>query len=233
MLIQRLLSNPILGFALAVFAFPVLLTLPALADLSGKPRIIDGDTIEIAGQRIRLHGIDTPETGQVCEIDGEPWRCGQEATFALADFIGRTWVECIERDRDRFGRVVAVCRVGGSKGHDLGAHMIAEGWALAYRKYSMDYVDHEAAAKAAGKGLWRGEFVPPWDWRRGIRLTLEAANDNRPCPIKGNIGKGGARIYHVPGGAYYSRTRINESKGERWFCSEEEARAAGWRRSKR
>ena len=109
----------------------------------------------------------------------------------------------------------------------------SQGWALAYRKYSMDYVGDEDAARAAGKGLWRGKFIPPWEWRRGKRLASEVVTDNRTCPIKGNIGKGGTRIYHVPGGSYYSRTKISEGKGERCFCSEEEARAAGWRRSKR
>ncbi len=111
--------------------------------------------------------------------------------------------------------------------------MVSEGWALAYRKYSKDYVAAEDAAREAGKGLWRGKFVPPWDWRRGERLSIEAADVNRPCRIKGNISKKGTRIYHIPGGQYYSRTKITESKGERWFCTEEDARAAAWRRSKR
>jgi endonuclease YncB( thermonuclease family) len=206
---------------------------PAFGDVTGKPRIIDGDTIDIAGQRIRLHGMDAPEADQVCEVDGKPWRCGKEATWALANIIGRTWVTCVERDKDRYGRIVAVCMVGGPLGLDVGSRMVSEGWALAYRRYSKDYVEAEDAAKEAGNGLWRGPFVPPWEWRRGKRLASEAANDNRECPIKGNIGKHGAHIYHMPGGSYYSRTKINEGKGERWFCTEDEAIAAGWRRSKR
>jgi endonuclease YncB( thermonuclease family) len=216
-------------FILTLFVW----TAPANADLNGKPTIIDGDTIDIGGQRIRLHGMDAPESAQTCEADGKPWRCGQEATWALANIIGRTWVTCVERDRDRYGRVVAVCKVGGTKGRDIGAWMVADGWALAYRKYSKDYVAIEDAAMDSGVGLWRGKFIKPWEWRRGKRLASEAANDNRECPIKGNIGKGGTRIYHVPGGSYYSRTKINEGKGERWFCTEVEAVAAGWRKSKR
>jgi len=230
---QQLLPNPLASFVFAVFVFAMLLALPAFAEISGKPNIIDGDTIDISGVRIRLHGIDTPETGQICEINGKTWRCGEEATSALSDVIGRTWVDCFGRNKDRYGRIVAVCMVGGPKGRDLGAYMVSQGWALAYRKHSMDYVGDEDAARAAGKGLWRGKFIPPWEWRRGKRLASEVVTDNRTCPIKGNIGKGGTRIYHVPGGAYYSRTKISEGKGERWFCSEEEARAAGWRRSKR
>ncbi len=217
-----------------VFIIALLYLTPTYAgDIAGKARIIDGDTIEIAGQRIRLHGIDTPEFDQVCQANGKTWLCGQEATIALADAIGRTWVECDKRDTDKYGRMVAVCRVGGPKGRDLNAYMVTEGWALAYRKYSTDYVAAEEDAKDAKRGMWRGKFIPPWDWRRGKRLASEAAFDSRQCPIKGNIGKGGALIYHMPGGIFYSRARISESKGERWFCSEGKARAAGWRRSKR
>jgi endonuclease YncB( thermonuclease family) len=206
---------------------------PAYAGITGQARVIDGDTIDIAGQRIRLHGIDTPEAQQFCEAGGKSWRCGQDATFALANLIGRTWVTCVERDKDRYGRIIAVCKVGGPKGQDLGAYMVAEGWATAYRRYSKDYVANEDAARAAGLGLWRGKFIAPWEWRRGKRLASPAVGDSRACPIKGNIGKSGIRIYHVPGGAYYGKTRIDEARGEAWFCSEAEARAAGWRRSKR
>ena len=83
--------------------------------------------------------------------------------------------------------------------------------------------------------MWRGDVVPPWDWRRGERLAGTRATtqpDSERCSIKGNIGKNGTRIYHVPGGRYYEQTRINTSKGERWFCTESDARAAGWRRSR-
>ena len=101
---------------------------------------------------------------------------------------------------------------------------------LAYRRYSLDYVDEETDAQAARHGIWAGEFVKPWEWRRGKRL---AANDNAPdqCRIKGNISRKGERIYHLPGGKWYDRTRIDPAKGERWFCSEAEARAVGWRKS--
>ena len=111
----------------------------------------------------------------------------------------------------------------------------AEGWAFAYRKYSRRYVAEETAAKAARRGIWRGEVVAPWEWRKGKRLAgarPAAEPGSGRCDIKGNIGKSGARIYHVPGGRYYDRTRIDTSKGERWFCSEGKARTAGWRRSR-
>ena len=205
----------------------------AHADVTGKPRVIDGDTIEIAGERIRLHGIDAPEAKQTCtDKDGKEWRCGQDATFALANLIGDHWITCWGDNRDRYGRLIAVCYAGD---HDLNAKMVLQGWALAYRRYSTDYVPEEAEAKAARQGLWRGMFTPPWDWRRGQRSTPQASAQGQSsrCPIKGNISRSGERIYHVPGGQYYDRTKVSQGKGERWFCSEEEARAAGWRRTRR
>lgn len=197
----------------------------------GQASVIDGDTIEIHGTRIRMHGIDSPESGQLCVIKEKKDRCGQSAALALSDKIGNSTVSCDPRDKDRYGRVVAVC---SANNEDLNAWMVAQGWAMAYRKYSTDYVKQEERASAAKLGIWQGEFVPPWDWRQGKRLKANEVQQSGDCVIKGNISvSSGERIYHVPGGQYYDRTKISPSKGERWFCSEAEAQAAGWRRSKR
>jgi endonuclease YncB( thermonuclease family) len=213
--------------------------------IAGRASVIDGDTIEIHGTRIRLFGIDAPESDQDCLVGGHPTRCGQRAALALADEINNRPVTCDSKDRDSYGRVVAICRVAGE---DLNAWMVAQGWALAYRQYSTDYVTQERQAAASKRGIWQGEFVSPWDWRRDHARALpstpppngaasiSARNSSAPtgqCDIKGNISQNGERIYHVPGGGYYSRTIIDLAKGERWFCSEAEARAAGWRRSRR
>ena len=118
----------------------------ALAAIAGAATVIDGDTIEIHGQRIRLHGIDAPELGQMCVAEGKRYRCGQEAAFALADKIGRKPVTCRERDIDRYGRIVAVCYLVPSQcsmRENLNAWLVSEGWALAYRRYSVDYIDEE------------------------------------------------------------------------------------------
>jgi endonuclease YncB( thermonuclease family) len=144
----------------------IMVAAPATADITGKPRIIDGDTIEIGGTKIRLHGIDAPEARQTCIADGKAWACGREATFALARFIETHWITCKGDTRDRYGRLIAVCYAGP---YDLNAKMVKQGWALAYRAYSMDYVDEEAAARDAHVGMWRREFVPPWKSRRGKR----------------------------------------------------------------
>ncbi len=203
---------------------------PAHPQPSGQASVTDGDTLEIAGERVRLHGIDAPEREQPCHADGRPWQCGQAATQALQRRIGGQAVTCTPRDRDRYGRVVAVCETAGGS---LNAWLVAQGWALAYRRYSTAYVDEERAAK---RGVWRGQLVPPWEWRRGKRLAAPArasVKANGGCRIKGNIGRNGKRIYHMPGDRYYERTVINSATGERWFCSEDEAQAAGWRRTKR
>ena len=84
-----------------------------VAEITGKPRNIDGDTIEIAGQRIRLHGIDAPEAAQTCIADKKVWACGTNATLALSGMIGTNWVACRVRGKDRYGRVVAVCNIAG------------------------------------------------------------------------------------------------------------------------
>jgi endonuclease YncB( thermonuclease family) len=141
---------------------------PAAAnDLNGVANVIDGDTVEIRSVRIRLHGIDAPESRQLCtRPSGQTWRCGQQAALALSDRIGRRSVSCVARDTDRYGRIIAVC---SQDGVDLNAWMVAEGWAVAYRQYSRDYVKDETEARRAGRNIWSGTFVMPWDWRRGAR----------------------------------------------------------------
>ncbi|WP_082494377.1 thermonuclease family protein [Methylobacterium sp. Leaf108] len=104
----------------------LLLTTPALAEpIVGQASVIDGDTFEVRGTRIRLHGIDAPESGQRCkDAAGKDYRCGQVAALALADRIGKRVLTCDPRDTDRYGRVVAVCRIGSE---DLNAWMACEG----------------------------------------------------------------------------------------------------------
>ncbi|MCJ2082446.1 hypothetical protein [Methylobacterium sp. J-090] len=119
--------------------------------------------------------------------------------------------------------------------------MVTQGLAIAYRRYSTDYVAAETAAKAAKRGIWAGAFTTPSDWREGERAKgMGFAAPGGPdgpipapaaggCAIKGNISAKGDKIYHVPGTRDYERTRISEKSGERMFCSEDEAKTAGWR----
>ena len=129
----------------------------------GVASVIDGDTIEIHGQPIRFHGIDAPESSQLCHREnGEPWRCGQQAALAMSDKIGRSVVRCDPKDRDRYGRIVAICFKDTL---DLSRWMVDQGWAVAYRKYSLDYVADEDRARMERRNIWSGSFELPWDWR--------------------------------------------------------------------
>jgi len=215
--------------AVLIAIMPCWSTSAIAEDIIGRASVIDGDTIEIHGQRIRFHGIDAPESRQLCKKGGQQYRCGQQASIALADMVAQSVVRCEQRGIDRYKRIVAVCSLGNV---DLNAWMVRQGWAIAYRQYSRDYVDHESAAQAEKTGIWAGRFINPSRWRRGDRLAVESAKEPAAtsCQIKGNISRSGERIYHVPGGRDYGPTRIDESKGERWFCSKDEARKAGWRR---
>ena len=199
------------------------------SDITGSARIVDGDTVEVQGVKIRMHGIDAPESKQQCQRpNGEFWACGKQATLSLVEKINGSPIRCEGRDQDRYGRVIAVCYLGGS---DLNRWMVSQGWAVSYRKYSKDYVSQEEAARSASLGVWTGKFIMPWDWRRGQRLVSANAPDDGSCKIKGNISRNGNRIYHVPGGRWYDRTKIDQTKGERMFCTDTEAVDAGWRRS--
>ncbi|WP_442771936.1 thermonuclease family protein [Paenirhodobacter enshiensis] len=134
--------------------------------ISGTASVIDGDTLEIHGQRIRMFGIDAPESRQTCARDGRAWRCGADAANALDRKISGALVSCEKRDTDRYRRVVAIC---SSHGVDLNAWMVGQGWAVAYRQYSTVYVPEEAEAKTARRGIWESKFAMPWEWRKGAR----------------------------------------------------------------
>lgn len=203
----------------------------AQADVRGAARVIDGDTLDVAGVQIRLFGVDAPELGQPC---GD-WSCGRWARDELARLIGGRQVTCSAGAQDRYGRLLARCDAGRG---DLGLAMVQRGAAFAYRRYATDYVGAERQARASERGLWR-------DGGRGVTLPedFRAAQQEagvppgrvppRPdCAIKGNVSDSG-RVYHLPGQRDYDRTRIDPARGERWFCSEAEARAAGWRRARR
>jgi endonuclease YncB( thermonuclease family) len=154
------------SYTLSALTF-FLLVSPAHADpvhIIGIPGATDGDTLRIEDQPIRLFGIDSPERHQSCSnSDGQAYACGQVATRALADFIAGRQVDCEVRDVDRYGRSVAACMVGDV---DLGGWMVKNGWTVAYRKYSVDYIAAEDAARSAKVGLWSGSFEWPWDWRK-------------------------------------------------------------------
>ncbi len=237
--------------AVSLLSFGVWGNVAAQTMIEGVPYIRDADTIAIGTTVIRLYGIDAPEGNQTCSRAGSSYLCGQEATEALRALIATQTdptVRCDHRGLDRYDRVLSECFLGSI---NLNAWLVEQGYALAYRQYSDRYVDDEAVAAAAGQGLWAGEFVPPWDYRRtgqevastdvattgqlqGQTQTVVSDPPNtasNTCDIKGNINREGERIYHTLASPWYERTIIDLSQGERWFCSEAEAQAAGWRRA--
>jgi endonuclease YncB( thermonuclease family) len=193
---------------------------------SGNARVIDGDTISINGERIRLHGIDAPEMGQSCNggLFGQ-WRCGAKAATMLEKIIGGRRVTCERKDTDRYGRMVGVCRIAEL---DVGAEMVRRGMAWAFVRYSTDYVALEAAAREQRLGIWRASTETAWDYRAGKWKFAEARAPGG-CSIKGNVNGRGDRIYHLPWSPWYGKVRMDNGTGKRWFCSEDEAVAAGWR----
>ena len=204
---------------------------PALAlEISGVAIVSDGDTITIGNQKIRLNGIDAFENGQDCTRSGRSYNCGAAAENALRSML-RAGASCTGSEYDGYDRLLATCR--SESGEDVQAAMVRAGHALAFRKYSSAYISEEEDAKAARRGAWSGEFLPPWEFRKLKWESADVAAPDSNCPIKGNISANGVKIYHVPWSRSYDRTRINTAKGERWFCDEAEAQAAGWRAPRR
>jgi endonuclease YncB( thermonuclease family) len=147
-----------------VFFLP---TSVAMADVSGKARVVDGDTLWIGGTKIRLHGIDAPEMKQTCKTSkGREQQCGVISKQALEKLVKGQDITCRGDKRDKYKRLIAVCFAGP---FNINEQMVADGWALAYRKYSQDFVRAETFAKSRHEGMWRGQFVAPWDWRRRKR----------------------------------------------------------------
>jgi endonuclease YncB( thermonuclease family) len=202
----------------------------------GRATVIDGDTLDIHGERIRLNGVDAPESAQICKDAKErSYRCGATTAKALAKFLEEANpTRCEFVTRDRYGRFVGDCYRADD--NNVARFLVRNGLALDYVQHSKGkYAKEESRAKADRLGLWRGTFTPPWQWRAEQRSKIGISGSLPPsdCKIKGNISRKGARIYHLPQQQDYNDTRINERNGERWFCSEEEAKAAGWQPSKR
>ena len=236
--------------AIAFLAW-IICSLAQAADLSGVPRVVDGDTLTIGATKVRLEGIDAPETDQVClNANGVRWTCGIDARDQLAAHIGGRVVTCAPNGTDAYKRILAICSLGGE---DLNAWMVQQGWALAYVQYSSAYRKVEDDARTHQRGLWQGAFIAPWDWRHRNNKTVilgafsvpiaaqamllaPSTTEGAPspeCTIKGNINRNGERIYHMQNQKFYARIRIDKGGGKRWFCTPEEAEAAGWRRALR
>ena len=201
---------------------------------------MDGDSLTIDGTRVRLFGIDAPEAGQTCHRAGVAWACGDAATRELRALISDQTVHCRGKGTDSYGRTLAVCFV---RDVELNRTLVEYGWAMAFREYSQDYVAVETLAQARKLGIWSSVFMTPSDYRASKARANTPARSGSPalaaasratapettgtgCLIKGNRNRKGQWIYHLPGMPYYGPTRAEE-----WFCTEAQARAAGYRRA--
>jgi endonuclease YncB( thermonuclease family) len=205
--------------------FAIMLAFGLTAAAAGV-RVVDGDTLEVDGEKIRLYGIDAPEAGQLCaKPGGGTWACGKAAIAFVERLVAIGGVRCDDRGLDDFGRTLAVCTAGGA---ELNRALVDAGLAWSFRRYAHDYDDAEDHAHAGGVGIWRADTEPAWQYR-AYRWDVAAHEAPEGCPIKGNINGEGERIYHAPWSPWYGRTKVNTAAGERWFCDEGEALAAGWR----
>lgn len=216
----------------------------------GIPRIIDGDTVHINETKMRLSGIDAPETDQLClDAKGQKWACGASAKNELMKYAGERIWTCQIIKIDRYGRSLASCEANNE---DIEKWMVRNGWALAYKHYSHKYDADEAAARDTQTGLWSGAFIAPWDWRHRNKKTVILGAASVPinaqeillgavsaqdapsptCSIKGNMKRNGECIYHEPGSRWYSKVNMDRGEGKRWFCSIQQAGAAGCRAAK-
>ena len=227
--------------AFTVTAFTAIAPVQASAQsLRGPADVTDGDSLSVAGIRVRLFGIDAPELNQNCYENGAEVACGEMSKSQLESLIGDSEVTCHRKSTDPYGRMVAICQISGV---DLGRAMVEAGWATAFRKYSQDYVPAELRARAAKSGLWQWNFQAPDDYRAAQQRREEPVQQARQqrrasspsarrweqggqCVIKGNRSRRGPWIYHLPGMPYYDATRAEE-----YFCTEADAQAAGYRRA--
>jgi endonuclease YncB( thermonuclease family) len=208
----------------------------------GTARAKDGDSLVVGSREVRLFGVDAPEFDQICKRAGTNWPCGTEAAEKLAALVTGREVRCLSSGEDQYGRTLATCTVGQV---DVNRTMVATGFAVAFRRYSSDYVSAEESAKVSRRGLWSGEFQMPQAFRAAEQPTTpsrsgagrsgsraksspnqSADRSNGNCNIKGNRNRKGQWIYHVPGMPYYDQTRAEDI-----FCTEAQAQAAGYRRA--
>ncbi len=197
--------------------------------MSGIARVVDGDTLDLAGRCVRLEGIDAPEAGQKCPgryaggLLGS-WRCGRAATAALARLVDGHRARCESHEMDKYDRLIATCYVCRL---DINAEMVRTGHPGVFVKYSRTYIGEEAAARRSKTGIWASRQPSP----ANLAMAHQALGDCRSegCAIKGNISRRGDRIYLTPWSSWYAKVRIDASWGERWLCDEAQALAAGWR----
>ncbi|MEM9355718.1 MAG: thermonuclease family protein [Pseudomonadota bacterium] len=202
-------------------------SLPSLTEppLEGRARAVTGDTLLVAGQVVRLSGIEAPELTQACRnARRRRWRCGRSARQALSKIVGSRKVSCSNLSADSNGFKNGTCRIGEN---DIAMQLLRRGHAFSTASSYGSYSTEETAARTAKVGIWSGKAQLPEEFREA---SWASAKDKAPdgCPIKGRVTRGG-KIYLLPWSPSYRNRKVRKSRGERWFCSESDALAAGWK----
>lgn len=194
------------------------------AALQGRATVIAGDRLKIGSTTVRLEGVEAPEADQTCDGPGGKWKCGGSAKDALARAVRGRTVSCELTGKDETATPIARCSVGGT---DIAGPLVQSGHVFAESGFFARYGSEERGAKLAKMGLWSGDADRPADYRA---KRWDEAKRSAPegCPIKGRVASG-ARIYVLPWSPSYDSVRVSTARGERWFCSEGEAQAAGWK----
>ena len=160
------MAHKILIFKLFILIFLLSVNILNAKTIIGVPKIIDGDSININSNKIRLYGIDAPEIKQNCIFQKKKWNCGKQSSDELKKLISNRIVKCIVKNIDKYNRYVAICLINEV---NINSNMVKKGWAIAYRYYSLDYIIEEMHARDNKLGIWRGEFEIPYIFRKKIK----------------------------------------------------------------
>lgn len=221
----KLSSYRVFVWSAALALFVAAQAAPAEAENS-TIAVVDGDTLEINGKTVRLYGIDAPELGQFCLNGAKSYRCGYEAALILRKIAGSEPIDCQPTpvDPNDDGQICSVGLV------DLAEAMLLNGYAVAHLRSFAIYRRAEHKAKQSKLGIWRGDFISPSEWRAGRRLQYRKDEPAQICDVKGIVSNKGERVYLVSSDPEYANIVVDPFRGERWFCSDDEAELAGWRR---
>ncbi|MGH1419178.1 MAG: thermonuclease family protein [Hyphomicrobiaceae bacterium] len=204
---------------------------PAPAKIyKGRAIALSGDTVRLARRKIKLDGIEAPAALQTCKnARSKSWRCGRAAKNLLAQLVRRRTLTCTSVGTTGDGLELAKCAT--QRAPDIASVLVEKGAVFAEDTLFNDYATLQDKAREKRVGVWSGEALRPAEYRQA---KWNAAKKARPdgCPIKGRVLRSG-RKYVLPWSPNYRRVRVRNSRGERWFCSEEEAVAAGWKPSEK
>jgi endonuclease YncB( thermonuclease family) len=197
--------------------------------ISGRAVAISGDLMRVGGTLVRLSGVEAPDAHQPCHrANGRRWNCASAAKTGLARLIRRRTVSCAPTGQEDGSAIVAQCHTGKT---DVAAELVRHGYVFAVRSFFSSLSGEEDAARDAKTGIWQGEIQRPQAWRD--QQWQEATRDAPDgCPIKGYI-RASSKFYALPWSENYDRTKVRTDKGGRWFCSEDDAKAAGFAPSSR